>query len=320
VDDRTEHEKVTDIDAVERRVPNKSWYFLPLAVLILGSVASGYLLFKTISSFGEDHIPVATSGETRVVLAEKKKFTIFVETKATPSSGSSFSVRLPMGDAVVSKRDVYDTKGLPKLLRSVSVRSPSGKEIPVIAFNGSQTYSIADRHGAAAYTFMSEEAGSYRVTPVLDRGPNDPVISLAISEGGFGYFQGMFLGIFGFYFSFVLALAIWVFVYQRRDVTMTPDGQEAMPPYDRKVMAMLLSIFVFAGIGTILMGRTALGFAQAALGIFSIAICAWFPFGMLLGFPLGIFTIIWGIMTVRAAKTLPPAPTPTNLPPRPRRS
>ena len=296
-------------------MPSKQWYLLPAAIFILGSMVSGYVLFSGIASAGSDLIPIASRGETSVALL-RGNYTIFVETRQR-LSGISVKIQVPFSNSTATKKEEIDTRDLPALLRSVAIVSPTGKPVGLLPFSGKHTYSINDRHGSATHVFIVDEPGVHRFSVSFDPKVDLSTTSLSIAPSGPGSFPSIFLGVFGFYFSGAIAVAIAIFIYLRRETAAA--GQAPELTRDRKVFAMLLTLFFFAGTGSMLVRETYSSIMQLSFVIGGIVLASTAtPAGIVAGLLLAFTGIIWGIVTVASAKAKPAEPSPAlaNRPPR----
>jgi hypothetical protein len=143
VDDRTEHEKVTDIEAIERRVPGRFWYVIA-AILFFGSITlpTPIVLWNLFSE--NDIVARIVAPETKTLLLARGKHTVFTDSRAVIN-----------GEIIISSGSISG-------LRLV-VRNASGVNVPVEAVTVASRYSYGGQTGFAVLEFTVPEAGQYTI-------------------------------------------------------------------------------------------------------------------------------------------------------------
>jgi hypothetical protein len=132
---------VSDIEALERRVPGRFWYWVA-AILFFGAIflPTPVVLWSVFS--GNDIVTRLIAPETKTLLLARGKYTVFSDSRAVIN-----------GEIVISQGSISG-------LRLV-VRGANGKEVPVEAVSIASRYSHGGQTGFAVLEFSIAEAGDY---------------------------------------------------------------------------------------------------------------------------------------------------------------
>lgn len=135
---------MSDIDAVDRRVPGRFWYVIA-AILFFGSVIlpAPIVLWNLFSQ--NDVVVRLIAPESKTLRLERGKHTVFSDSRAVIN-----------GEIVISQGSISGLR--------LSVRGANGKDIPVEAVTIGSRYNYGGQTGFAVLEFTIPEAGEYTIS------------------------------------------------------------------------------------------------------------------------------------------------------------
>ena len=177
--------------------PSALFFLLGVLVIGIGAGSFGVLIYDTVTQFG-DREPLVVPGEHRLELDETGTYDIFLEY-----------------NSVVDGQVYSNPQGVPGLTCIVR-EAATGTEIPVQRPNGTMTYNVGDRSGAAILNFDIEEPGTYMLsaTYLSENGP--PAVITVIHEFGKGLVSTIIGGIAILMVSLGIGISIIIIVAVKR--------------------------------------------------------------------------------------------------------
>jgi hypothetical protein len=178
--------------------PGRIRYAVALAIFFIGMAGMATFLVNRLSSFGDNLVQIVVPGERDLPLAAGR-YTIFHERQS-----------------VIDGR-IFDSAGLGGL--EVSVQAPDGAAVPLESGSVSGQYNLGARSGFAAFEFVADRPGSYRLAGRYADGASEPQTVLAVGQG---FLAGLLKIIFGgLAFAFggailATALAVATLIKRRR--------------------------------------------------------------------------------------------------------
>lgn len=134
---------VSDLDAVERRVPGRFWYAVA-AILFFGSVLfpAPFVLWTLFSQ--NDAVPRLVAPETITVRLDRGTYTVFSDSRAVIG-----------GEIVISQGSISGLR--------MRVRGAGGEEIPVEAAKFGARYNYGGQTGIGILQFSIPQSGEYTI-------------------------------------------------------------------------------------------------------------------------------------------------------------
>ncbi len=183
---------MSDLDAVERRVPGRFWYAVA-AILFFGSITlpTPIVLWNLFSE--NDIVTRLIAPEAKTLMLARGKHTVFTDSRAVIN-----------GEIIISQGSISGLR--------VAVRSASGREIPVEAVTVASRYSYGGQTGFAVLEFTIPEAGQYTVEATYREKSANQRALLSIRKEFLG---GLLGSILTAVFASIIGAFLGVFIFLR---------------------------------------------------------------------------------------------------------
>jgi hypothetical protein len=183
-------------------MPSRIWYFVAIAVLVLGVGGAIYFMMFRLENIQDALKRVVVPGESVVALEEPGTYTIFHELSGT------------LDGVVYSASDI---SGLKVTLESVA----TGEAVELRRPAASTSYDMGGSSAVGIFAFTIDTPGEYRLSAAYDDGGSEPRAILSMASGFVGKLVAVILDAVALVIgSIALAVVIGILTFLRRRKAM----------------------------------------------------------------------------------------------------